>query len=186
MLRCTRTVFKENFFYKLIVLCWIEMIDVVKLMEYTQFLRRRYLVTMSELSWDEVIKDRGASFGSIRNIFLHCIACVDYIHRLFLGFQSFPRINYDDYDRIEKIKVYLESVETDFNSYLSMLNPTEFSRKIERKRRDGSVIESTVEDNLIHLFQEEIHHLGEFIALLWQLDVNPPHLGWIQYLHLKK
>ena len=37
---------------------------------------------------------------------------------------------------------------------------------------------ATAEDVLIHVFEEEIHHRGELIALLWQMGVEPPQMGW--------
>jgi uncharacterized damage-inducible protein DinB len=159
------------------------MIDIVKLMEYTQYLRHRYLDTLSQLSWDEVVKDRAASFGSLRNIYLHCVACVEFIYHVIHAEPTFSQINYDDYESIDKIQAYLGQVESKFNAYLRRLTPEELARNIPRKQRDGSTTIATVEDNLIHLFQEEIHHIGEFIALLWQIDVRPPHIGWIQYLN---
>ena len=36
----------------------------------------------------------------------------------------------------------------------------------------------TAEDVLIHVFEEEVHHRGELIALLWQIGVDPPSMGW--------
>jgi Pyruvate/2-oxoacid:ferredoxin oxidoreductase gamma subunit len=99
------------------------------------------------------------------------------------GNATYPRINYNDYDNIEKIIDYLEQVESKANTYLNNITPNELTRKIERKLRDGSTSTVTVEDILIDLFQEETHHRGELIALLWQKDVIPPHVGWSQYLH---
>jgi uncharacterized damage-inducible protein DinB len=46
-------------------------------LEYSQFLRHKYLETLSKLPWEEVIKDRGASFPSLRDIYLHIIFVVD-------------------------------------------------------------------------------------------------------------
>jgi uncharacterized damage-inducible protein DinB len=161
------------------------MVTVVKLLEYNQELRHRYLDTLSELPWEDVIKDRGASFSSLRDIFIHCIVCVDgIINNILQGDLSFPRINYEDYDSVEKIREYVDHVESQANTYLSKVTSEELTRTIERKQRDGSTILATVEDYLIHLFQEETHHIGEFIALLWQIDVPPPHMGWIQYLNM--
>ena len=58
----------------------------VKLMEYNQFLNRKYLETISKLSWEEVIKDRSASFPSLRDIFLHVLAVTDgYINYVIEG-----------------------------------------------------------------------------------------------------
>ena len=160
------------------------MINAIKLLEYNQELRSVYLDKLSELPWEEVVKDRGASFPSLRDIYLHCIICVDgIVNNILQGVPSFPRINYDDYDSIEKIREYLNQVESEANKYLSKITPEELSRKIERKRRDGSSNRATVEDYLIHLFQEEIHHIGELIALLWQMGVSPPHIGWLHYIN---
>ena len=160
------------------------MINAIKLLEYNQELRSVYLDKLSELPWEEVIKDRGASFPSLRDIYLHCIICVDgIVNNILQGVPSFPRINYDDYESIEKIRQYVDQVESEANKYLSKITPEELSRKIERKRRDGSSNRATVEDYLIHLFQEEIHHIGELIALLWQMGVSPPHMGWLQYIN---
>jgi len=160
------------------------MINAIKLLEYNKELRYGYLDKLSELPWAEVVKDRGASFPSLRDIYLHCIVCVDgIINNILQGVPSFPRINYDNYDSIEKIREYVEQVESEANDYLSKVTPEELSRKIEKKQRDGSTTRATVEDYLIHLFQEEIHHIGELVALLWQMDIRPPHMGWLQYIN---
>ena len=42
----------------------------------------------------------------------------------------------------------------------------------------GETVEVTAEDILIHLFEEEVHHRGELFALLWQMDIEPPLMGW--------
>lgn len=157
--------------------------EVVRLLEYSQYLRHRYLETLDKLPWEEVVKDRGASFSSLRDIYLHCVSVLDfYVNHVVQGDANYPRINFEDYDNIQKISEYLEEVESKANAYLSKVTPEELSRKIERKLRDGTTIKVTVEDILIDFFQEETHHRGELIALLWQIDVCPPHLGWAQYL----
>jgi len=155
----------------------------VKLMEYNQFLNRKYLDAISKLPWEEVIKDRGASFPSLRDIFLHVIAVTDaYINYVSQGTMNFPNLQYDEYDSIEKVTAYLEKEEANVDAYLSKVTPEELSRKMERKLRDGSTITIPVEQMLLDLFQEDTHHRGEFIALLWQLNVEPPHMGFTQYI----
>ena len=161
--------------------------EAVKLLEYSQSLRHRYLEALAKLPWEDVIKDRGASFNSLRNIYLHSVSVLDfYVNHVIQGDVTYPQINYNDYDNIEKIDKYLEQVESKADAYLNKVSPVELSRKIERKQRDGTTITVTVENILIDLFQEETHHRGELIALLWQIDVNPPHLGWSQYLHSQR
>jgi len=162
----------------------VKMMETVKLLEYSQYLRHKYFESIVTLPWDEVVKDRCASFPSLRVIYLHCVTVLDfYVNNVIQGDTNYPRINTDDYDNIEKISIYTEQVESKANAYLSKITPEELSRKIERKQRDGSSITVTVEDILIDFFQEETHHRGELIALLWQMDVRPPHLSWSRYLN---
>ena len=141
--------------------------NTLKLLEYSQYLRHKYLATLSKLPWEEVIKDRGASFPSLRDIYLHMIFVVDaYINYGLQGNQNYPNVNYNEYDSIEKITKYLEDVESRANANLSKMTPEELAKN---------------EVVLLDLFQEETHHRGELLALLWQMDVAPPHMGFLQY-----
>ena len=158
--------------------------EVIKLLEYSQYLRHSYLDTFSKLPCDEFVKVRDASFDSLRDIFLHCIEVLDrYVNHLIQGNAELPRINFDDYDSIDKVKTYLDRVESNVNRYLSKVTTEELSRKVERKFRDDTTVRMTVEDMLIDIFQEETNHQGELIAILWQMKIEPPHLGWGKYIN---
>ncbi len=47
-------------------------------------------------------------------------------------------------------------------------------------------IDITVRDTLLHLLEEEIQHRGELNALLWQIDVEPPVLDWIDWKYVQR
>jgi uncharacterized damage-inducible protein DinB len=161
--------------------------NTLKLMEYSQFLRHKYLETLSKIPWEDVIKDRNASFPSMKDIFLHIVFVLDaYVNYALQGNPNYPSLDNSDKDSIEKIKKYMEEVESKANAYLSKVTPEELEKKIERKQRDGSSIQIPVEQMLLDFFQEETHHRGELIALLWQMDVAPPHMGFIQFLRTQK
>jgi len=158
---------------------------ILEMLAYSQYLRHSYLDTFSRLPWDEFVKNRGASFGSMKNIFLHSIEVLDYlVNHLIQGDTNRQKIDFDAFNSFESISDYLETVEFTASDYLSKITPEDLSRKHERKFPDGTVIQTTVEDTLIHLFQEETHHRGEFIALLWQMGIEPPHLGWAKYINM--
>ena len=139
----------------------------LQLLEYSQFLRHKYLETLSTLPWEDVVKDRGASFPSLRDTFLHMVFVVDaYINYGLQGNTNYPEVKYNEYDNIEKITKYLEDVESRANANLSKMTPEQLAKN---------------EIVLLDFFQEETHHRGELLALLWQMDVAPPHMGFIQY-----
>jgi uncharacterized damage-inducible protein DinB len=88
------------------------------------------------------------------------------------------RRGFDEYKAIEDIRTYMEHVEARMRGYTSSLTPEGLAEKYEVKNDLGETVEVTAEDVLIHVFEEEVHHRGELIALLWQMEIEPPLMGW--------
>ena len=42
----------------------------------------------------------------------------------------------------------------------------------------GAVFNLSVEECLLQTFTEQLYHMGELIALLWQLNIEPPQMQW--------
>jgi len=154
------------------------MVDIKKLMEYSSNQRRKYLATLAKLPWSEFIKDKGASWGSLRNIFVHTVSSIDYWLDFILKERAHSRKHYEDYVSLDDIRNYMVHVETRMQKYLRNLSDSKLQSKFTVKNDLDETVEITAEDVLIHVFEEEIYHLGELNALLWQLDVEPPVMGW--------
>jgi uncharacterized damage-inducible protein DinB len=58
----------------------------------------------------------------------------------------------------------------------------ELDRKVWRINKDGIRRTSRIKDVLIHVVIEEIHHRGEIIAILWQMNIEPPDMGWLSIM----
>jgi len=63
-------------------------------------------------------------------------------------------------------------------TYCDSLTPKGLPREYEVRNDLGESTRVTAEDVLIHVFEEEVHHRGELIALLWQMGIEPPLMGW--------
>ena len=87
-------------------------------------------------------------------------------------------MQFDEYESFEKIKAYMEHVETRMRNYLNSLSDGGLKKKYTVINDANETIEISAEDVLIHLFEEEVHHRGELIALLWQIGIEPPLMGW--------
>jgi len=159
-------------------------VDSKILFEYSQALRDRYLEQLAKLPWEEVVKSRGGSFDSLRDIFLHTVDAEDrLVNYVILGrTEDWVSQSPDEFRDMDSISKRAKEVESKTNAYLAKLNPSELERKVEMPRRGMPSISVRVEDVLVHVALENIHHFGELIALLWQIDVEPPHMGWIGYL----
>jgi uncharacterized damage-inducible protein DinB len=154
------------------------MVDVRELLNYNEEVRHRYVDALAKLSWDELIKNREASFSSIRNILVHTIGATDHWLDLLLKEKSQGRRGFDEYKSIEDIRTYMEHVEARMRGYTSSLTQEGLAEKYDVKNDLGKIVEVTAEDVLIHVFEEEVHHRGELIALLWQMGIEPPLMGW--------
>jgi uncharacterized damage-inducible protein DinB len=154
------------------------MVDIRKLLEYNESVRHRYFESFTRLSWEEFIANREASFHSIRNIFVHTLGAMDHWLDFLLGENLHSKKKYDEYKTFEEVRAYMEHVEKRMLSYLDSLPAGGFNKTYVATGEDDKPFEITAEDVLIHVFEEEVHHRGELIALLWQMNVEPPAMGW--------
>jgi len=153
-------------------------VDVKNLLEYNEEVRHRYFDALTKLPWDELVKNREASFHSLRNIFIHTLGAIDYWLDFLLKEQLHSHREFNEYNSIEDIRRYMQQVEARLHRYLDSLSSKELMKKYTRTNDAGENIEITAEDVLIHVFEEEVHHRGEIIGLLWQMGVEPPLMGW--------
>ena len=162
----------------------VSWVDSKSLFAYSQELRGRYLELLATLPWEEVVKNRGASFDSLRNILLHTIDAEDKLVNYTIPGTTkdwVPR-NMDDFRDMDSIRKRAREVESKAKDYVAKLDSAKLEKKVEMLRTGMNSISVRVDDIIVHSALENIHHFGEFIALLWQMDLNPPHMGWIAYL----
>jgi len=157
---------------------WVSiMVDIRKLLEYNDEVRHRYFKCLTQLSWSEFTKNREASFHSFRNIFVHTLGAIDYWLDFLQKEDRHSKKKYDEYKSFEEVKTYMEHVEKRMREYLDS-QPAKGLNKTYEIKENGKTSKITAEDVLIHVFEEEIHHRGEVIALLWQIGIEPPQMGW--------
>ena len=165
-------------------------LDSRKLFEYSQALRNRFLEQVGSLAWAEVVESRGASFDSLKDILLHTIDNEDrLVNYVISGRMKDWRLltarrvlSPDVFLDMDSIRNRAGEVKSKSKAYLANMKPEELERKVEIQRMGMPSVWVRVEDVLVHVALENIHHYGELIALLWQMDVEPSHMGWIGHL----
>jgi uncharacterized damage-inducible protein DinB len=153
------------------------LVEVRQLLEYNEKVRHRYFEALAKLPWEEFVKNREASFHSLRNIFIHTLGAIDY----WLDFLRKEKSSYkefDEYKTVQDVRARMEYVEKRMRDYLNSLPTGGLKKKYSVTNDANETIEVTAEDVLIHVFEEEVHHRGELIALLWQMGIEPPLMGW--------
>lgn len=138
--------------------------------------RRGYLRKIWRLPPKERYRDRGASFPSLVDIYMHILDAYRYWFLL-----VYQKISFEEYPLGTRYTLAEATRETDkldrmLNRILRNLRPADLRRTVTRPGRSREKV--SVRSMLVHMVEEELQHKGELNALLWQLDVDAPVHGF--------
>jgi len=155
--------------------------DGIEAIKLSHAVRRRYLKKLAELPWNEIVKDRGASYPSIRDIFLHAVNAEDYLVNHIAQSKPVrrPSQDYSEFVGMHLIEARVNEVEKKVDEYLKTLTQQKLERKVPMPWNKSLLLE--VNDVLITLAFEDVYHMGELNALMWQSDIEPPWLSWATF-----
>ena len=156
------------------------MFTVEELHEYSTRVRRSYATKLSELSWSEVEQNREATFYSMKGILVHMIDNEDWMINGVVQNKSreYPRRKSNEFTSMKMILDHLEGVEERSRHYFAKLNDDELARRVKLVTSAGQTFNLAVEECLFQSFTEQLYHIGELIALLWQDNIEPPKMQW--------
>ncbi len=157
------------------------MFSIPELYQYSSEVRRKFLGKLESLPWEKVTENREASYHSMRNIMIHIIDNEDWIVNwvIYNRAAEYKRERKsEEYLDMKMIRKHLEDIEVKTKAYLGRADEVEMQRRVRFALSSGDVFDLSVEESLFQSFTEQIYHLGELIALLWQEDVEPPRMQW--------
>ena len=164
---------------------------------YNSYVRKKYLHSLEGLAKEELVRDRGASFPSILEIFIHVLGA--YRYWLII---KYPKLSKEEIERFEKEsdskypKLFKEEgrlkeslgeakdLEIEVDSYVMNFVEGLTEDKLEstfETTMSGNKVKLSVGQMLWHLVEEELQHRGELNALFWQIDIDPPHTDWLDW-----
>jgi uncharacterized damage-inducible protein DinB len=155
--------------------------DVAELYQYSSTVRRRFLEKLESLPWESVTKNREASFYSMKNILVHVIDNEDWIVNWVILNKAaeYKRARKsEEYTSMQMVRDHLEEVEEKTKAYLRKADTKEMERRVNFALSSGDSFDLSVEESLFQSFTEQLYHMGELIALLWQEDIEPPKMQW--------
>ncbi len=162
--------------------------DIVDFVRYNHAVRELYFEAMAKLPWEEVFKPRGASFDSLRNVFLHLIFVEDrWINYTILGrLKDWVDQNFDDYKTFDSLKSYMLYTKDRTEEYLQKLTCEELNRRIALPWGITPDTCVNIETALTHMVTEDLIHYGELSAMIWQMDKEAPYLSFWRYMYNKQ
>ncbi|MFQ5907708.1 MAG: DinB family protein [Thermoplasmata archaeon] len=145
--------------------------DLEQLFAYVADLRRKFLARFRDLGWDAIIKNREATYNSMHDIFIHLLEVEDSYLNYDIPGKPWEDIDPDLFKTFADMKKYDREVTEKAQVFFRDLSHEDVGREIEI---EGWSRKATIEQVLLHTFLDEIAHIGELIALMWQMDEEPP------------
>lgn len=132
---------------------------------------RSYLGKIWSLPVQERYRDRGATFPSLVDIYLHILD--DY---RFWFIQAYTGESFQDFPlgiRLSRAEAERATREVDrrVSAFLNTLRAKDLDRKFFIRVDRRSI---TIRAMLLQMIEGDLQHKGELNALLWQMDIEPP------------
>ena len=159
---------------------WSLLFTISELYSYSSRVRRKFAEKLAELPGDVVLRNREASFYTMKNILVHMIDNEDWIVNWVIQGKSreYVRKKSEEYTDMTQVLQHLDEVEDRTRAFLKNGNEQEFNRRVAFVLSSGKTFNLSVEECLFQSFTEQLYHMGELIALLWQDNIEPPRMQW--------
>ncbi|MGI0084170.1 MAG: DinB family protein [Nitrososphaerales archaeon] len=157
------------------------MLSIQELYQYSARVRRKFAEKLAQMPWDEINKNREASFHSMKNIMLHVIDNEDWMVNWVVknkGKEYKREKKSDDYIDMKMVLDHLSDVENKTQLYLKGMTEDDLKARVRLTLSSGREFDLTVEECFLQSFTEQLYHLGELIALMWQENIEPPQMQW--------
>jgi uncharacterized damage-inducible protein DinB len=162
--------------------------DIIDSVRYNHAVRELYFESLTKLPWEEVVKSRGISFDSMRNVFIHITLVEDrWINYTIPGrFKEWVDPNFDAYTNFNQLQNYMIAVKNSTEHFLQNLTVESIKRCITIPWGNKADTSISIETALSHMVMEDLVHYGELSAMLWQMDIEAPYLAFWRFMYNKE
>ncbi len=156
--------------------------QVADLIRYNHIVRGLYFDALAKLPWSEVVADKGLSFDSMRDVFLHLTLVEDrWVSFIIPGrLEQWVNPDFNLFTDMESLKRYADEVRGRTEAYLCKLSGKELSRQVTVYWGEKPT-DIPVEKGLTHMVIEDMIHYGELSAALWQMGLEAPYMGFWRF-----
>ncbi len=150
----------------------------------------RFVRRVRRLPWRTVRRRREIGHQSLFQTLVHVLN----VHEVWVGYVLPGRSSDPELERLfadpvrrpkdwRGFRTYEARVWGLVNDYLAHVTPSEMRRPVKVFWMPGRYV---VSDGLLQTTFEQAHHLGEIIAALWQDDIEPPPMTWIEVANVRR
>jgi uncharacterized damage-inducible protein DinB len=147
--------------------------------DYNSRVRTKYLAAIWRLPPRARHRNRGASFPTLVDIFMHVLDAYRLWFFVVYGGQGMPEwyplgVKYTRAEAVRETR----KVDRYVRQVVRKLKPGDLSRRLRLPKEFGPGRTVQLRVLLVHMIEEELQHRGEMNALLWQAGRDPPVTGF--------
>lgn len=150
--------------------------------DYFKRERAKLIGALGKLSNEELARDRGLSFGSMKDVLVHTVMVEDnWLHYRAAGLGTGTSLKLEDFRTLAEIEKYMSDVDAKTNKLFSGLTQKDLRRIVRRVSSDGKQESYALEQILYQVPIENIHHFGEIFAEFWKMGLDAPYYSYLAY-----
>ena len=162
------------------------LLDYQDMFDYFKKERDGLLHAFENMSEEEFTRNRGLSFESIKDVFVHTVIVEDnWLHHRAAGLGEGTQ-KPQDFRNMQEIKRYMTEVDAKTAKLFNAITTNDLKRRVKRVQPDGKEVMYSLGDVLYHIPLEVIHHYGEIFAEFWKMNINAPYYSYLAYSKDKK
>jgi uncharacterized damage-inducible protein DinB len=154
--------------------------EIIELYRYNDWANNLLLRAATSLSAEEVNRDLGGSYKSVRDVMAHITAAEWAWLERWNGIspQSIPDWVAED---LSVLAGYLQDLQTRRDLFLRSLADAALSSEVAFRFLSGAADHHTLHDLLIHVVDHSSYHRGQLASKLRQAGAIPPPTGFIAF-----
>ena len=154
--------------------------EVRRTFRFNREVQDRFEGRLSRLPWRTVAKDREATYHSMAGVFHHVLLVYDgWLNFVLQGKCADQTMvkKWDALGSMAEIRAFRKGVWRGIDPVLKGLTQEHLRKKIKASWQPKAC---TLADAFMQVTLEQAYHFGEIIAMLWQEDIEPPAMGWLE------
>ena len=143
------------------------------LFQYNQWADRRLVDACSALTNEQLTRDLGSSFRSVRDTLVHLYGAEWVWNERIEGRSPTSLVAGAGFPDLASVRVKLEEMDSYFLDYVTRLTPQDLERVIHYKSFAGEEFSNPIWQTLHQLSNHATYHRGQVVTLLRQLGAKP-------------
>lgn len=156
--------------------------EIRDLYAYNRWANRRTLDAAERLTPEELSRDLGSSFPSVRETLAHVLAAEWIWLERWRGSSPPGLPEAWDLSRLEAVRARWSEVETDQRTFVEGLDEAALDRVIAYRNTAGTEFENPLGQLLRHVVNHSTYHRGQVVTLLRQLGAEAVATDYVVYL----